>query len=351
MSSGVTMKTIAEAAGVTRATVSLCLANHPRIPAATRERIRKLADKLGYRPNPYVSTLMRLRRQGRPLTEKPVLGLVNALRTSDGWREHSAPTIRQQREGAWERAGQRGYRPQEFWLHRDGMSNERFSEMLHARGVRGLLISPLAEGDSPPALCWEHFATVCLSVPLPALPITTVCNDHYFSSLQVVRECHRRGYRRPGLVLRRLHQMRFQGRWEAGFLVAAEMLPELRRVPPLYVEEWEEPAPLLHWLERERPDVIITPAADVVLRPLTRAGWRVPEDIGLALLACPRPGDAASGVYQNGRLIGALAVDTLIALVERHEYGLPAQATTLMVEGCWNEGRTLRPVPVGAGGS
>jgi len=150
------------------------------------------------------------------------------------------------------------------------------------------------------------------------------------------------GYRRPGLVLRRLHQMRFQGRWEAGFLVAAEMLSGLERVPPLYLENWDRPAPLLAWLRRERPDVIITPAAPAVLGPLKRAGLRVPADIGLALLACPRLGDPVSGVYQNGRLVGALAVDTLISLAERHEYGLPAQATTLMVEGRWYEGRTLR---------
>ena len=40
----------------------MSLANNPRIPAATRERIRAVAEKLGYQPNPYVSTLMRLRR-------------------------------------------------------------------------------------------------------------------------------------------------------------------------------------------------------------------------------------------------------------------------------------------------
>ncbi len=336
------MKVIAAQAGVTQATVSLCLANNPRIPVATRERIQALARRLGYQPNPYLSTLMRIRRQGRPLKDRPLLGLVCAQRTPDGWRDHSAPTIRQMREGAWERATRRGYRPQEFWLHRDGMSNERFSEMLHARGIRGLLIGPLAKGEPPPVLQWDYFATVCLSVPLPSLTITTVCNDHYFSSLQVARECHRRGYRRPGLVLHREHQLRFQGRWEAGFMVAGEMLSGLRAVPPLYIEDWEKPAPLLAWLKRERPDVIITPAADVILRPLRQAGLRVPDDIGLALLACPQPGDACSGVYQNGRRIGALAVDTLIGMMERHESGLPEQATTLMVEGQWNEGSTLR---------
>ncbi len=342
MNAGVTMKTIAAQAGVTQATVSMCLANNPRIPDATRLRVQALARKLGYQPNPYVSTLMRIRRQGRPLKERPTLALICGQRTADGWREHRAPTIREMREGAIERATLRGYRPQEFWLHRDGMSAERFSEVLRARGIQGVLIGPLAEGDPTPALAWAHFSAVCLSVPLPSLPVATVCNDHYFSSLTAVRECHRRGYRRPGLLLHRTHQLRFQGRWAAGFLVAAEMLPGVRRARPLYVDSWDDPAPVVAWLKREQPDVLITPAADVVLGTLARAGYRVPEDLGLALLACPRPGDACSGVYQNGRLIGALAVDALVSMVERHERGLPEQATAIMVEGQWNEGRTLR---------
>src|SRR6478672_407615 len=129
MSNGVTMKSIAAQAGVTQATVSMSLANNPRIPLVTRERIQAIARRLGYHPNPYVSTLMRIRRQG-----KPALALVCGLRSADGWRTHSAPTIRQMRDGAFERATMRGYRAQEFWLHRDDMSNERFSEMLHARG-------------------------------------------------------------------------------------------------------------------------------------------------------------------------------------------------------------------------
>src|SRR5262245_24638346 len=344
MSNGITMKSIALQAGVTQATVSMSLANNPRIPRTTRERIQAIARKLNYHPNPYVSTLMRIRRQGKPLKDKPALALVCAQRTATGWRDHPAPTIRQMREGAFERATLRGYRAQEFWLHRDGMSNERFSEMLHARGIQGMLISRLAEGDPTAVVKWEYFASVCLSVPLPSLTITTVCNDHYFASLQSVRECHRRGYRRPGLVLRREHQLRFQGRWEAGFFVGGEMLKELELARPLYVDDWKDVTRIVAWLKREKPDVLITPAADVLVGSLEQAGWRIPDDIGLALLACPQLGDANSGVYQNGKMIGALAVDTLISMVERHERGLPEQATTLMVEGQWNEGRTLRAV-------
>jgi DNA-binding LacI/PurR family transcriptional regulator len=317
------------------------LANNPRIPPATRERIQAIAKQAGYRPNPYVSTLMRIRRQGRPLKDKPVLALVCGQRMPDGWREHPAPTIRQMREGAIERATLRGYRAQEHWLHRDGMSAGRFSEMLHARGIQGMLIGPLAEGDPTPALQWEHFAAVCLSVPLPSLPVTTVCNDHYASALQVMRECHRRGYRRPGLVLRRVHQLRFQGRWDAGYAMGGRLLPELSPVEPLYLDDWKDLAPLQRWLRKERPDALVLPGPDLSIEDLRRAGARVPERVGLALLACPGRGDPAAGVYQNGRLIGALAMDTLISMVERNERGLPPQATTLMVEGQWNEGTTL----------
>jgi DNA-binding LacI/PurR family transcriptional regulator len=345
MSQGITMKTIAAQAGVTQATVSMSLAHNPRIPSTTRERIQAIARKLGYQPNPYVSTLMRIRRQGRPLKEKPVLALVCALHSPDGWSKHPASTIRQMRAGALERATLRGYRAQEFWLHRDGMSNQRFSEMLRARGIQGLLLSPLADDDPPPALHWGYFATVSLSVPQPALTITTVCNDHYFSSLQAVRECHRRGYRRPGLVLRRAHRLRFQGRWQAGYLVSPQILPDLELTQPLFVEDFDDETSVLRWLRREKPDVIISPGCDQIHPFLLRAGWRVPRDIGLAWLACTQLGHTCSGIYQNGPLIGALAVDTLISLIERHERGLPAQATTLMVEGQWNPGKTLRPLP------
>lgn len=344
MSAPVTMKSIAAQAGVTQATVSMCLANNPRIPAATRARIRAVADRLGYRPNPYVSALMRIRRQGRAHREQPVVALVNGLETAAAWRKTAPPTVRLMRDGAVERAALRGYRAEEFWLHQDGMSPERFSGMLHARGIQGLLLGPLAYGAATPALKWEHFAAVRLGVPLPALNLTTVCNDHYFSALQAVRACHRLGYRRPGLVVLRGHRDRFHGRWDGGLLVGRLMLEELRPVKSLLLDTWDDVEPLAAWLKREKPDVLISPSADVLQPHLKRLGRRVPQDLGLASLACPQQDHALSGIWQNGALIGATGMDTLISMLERNERGLPPQAHTVMVEGIWNPGRTLRPV-------
>jgi DNA-binding LacI/PurR family transcriptional regulator len=341
MSKPVTMKVIARHAGVTQATVSMSLAGNLRIPRATRERIQAIAQKLDYRPNAYISALMRIRRQGRAQSDQPVLALVNGLDRPGAWRTHASPTIMQMREGAIERATQRGYRAQEFWLHQDGMSNERFSEMLHARAIQGLLLSPVPDSVPLPGLKWNYFAAVGLAVPQPSLTLTTVCNDHYFSALQAVRECHHRGYRRPGLIIHRPHRERFQGRWDAGYLVARHLLPGVGLVRPLLIGDQLKKDVLQSWLKGQKPDVIISAMADVLQDMLAAMGWRIPDDIGLVWLSCPELGHNISGIYQNGRLIGAAAIDALIGMIERNERGLPAQATTIMVEGLWNRGLTL----------
>lgn len=342
MSAPVTMKTVAQKAGVTQATVSLSLANHPRIPEATRTRIRAIAEELGYRTNPFVAALMRSRRQNRPLTARPVLALVNGLDSRAAWRTTAAPTIRDMRNGALARAQERGYKPEEFWLHQDNMSATRFGGMLRARGIVGLLLGPLAPGAQPPALPWEEFAAVRLGVPLPEFNLPTVCNDHFFASQQIVRHAHALGYRRPGIVMLPVHRARFHGRWEGGLEATRFLLPDLKPVPTLLLEGFDRPAPLGAWLKREKPDLLISPQPESLQKPLESLGYRVPRDLGLASLACRRADDPISGVWQNGALLGATAVDHIISMLEANERGCTTQARVTMVEGVWNPGTTLR---------
>jgi DNA-binding LacI/PurR family transcriptional regulator len=341
MNERITMKHIAHLAGVSQATVSLSLANHPRISERTRAHILSVARRLGYQPNPYVSALMRSRRRGKPLPGRPVLAIVCAYTTPHGWRDSPAQTIRQIHEGAHAQAEARGYQGQDVWLHQDRMSNERFSEMLHARGIQGVLLGPLPDNDVPPSLRWEHFSVVRVGLPTREPPLSAVCHDNYFGSMTTVQECHRLGYRRPGLVLRNVSNTRLQRRWEAGFLAGLRDLPDIGWVDPLISDQAPDLATFRAWLESQRPDVIVTAEHEAIARHLSALKRRVPQDIALASLSCPEAGSRISGVYQNGRLIGANAIDLLIGYVERHEKGLPAQATTLMVEGHWNAGETL----------
>ena len=54
----ITLKDVAERAGLSLATVSYALRQHPKIPVETRERAAAAARELGYRPNPRVASLM-----------------------------------------------------------------------------------------------------------------------------------------------------------------------------------------------------------------------------------------------------------------------------------------------------
>ena len=82
-----------------------------------------------------------------------------------------------------------------------------------------------------------------------------------------------------------------------------------------------------------------------------RISWRIIYGVKAAavivLLTAASPASQAAEYYhiQNiGALIGATGMDTLISMLERNERGLPTQAHTVMVEGIWNPGRTLRTV-------
>ena len=96
------------------------------------------------------------------------------------------------------------------------------------------------------------------------------------------------------------------------------------------------------FLRHRGMNVILSSSAHLLQSRLTRRNLKVPGDIGLVHLACPEMNDRCSGIYQNGQLIGATAIDVLTNLVERNERGLPSQANTVMIEGLWNPGQTLR---------
>ena len=96
------------------------------------------------------------------------------------------------------------------------------------------------------------------------------------------------------------------------------------------------------WLERERPDVVIGPVLGRLEEYIRATGSRVPADLGLVGLLVPTAGDRLSGVLQDGEVIGAVAIDQLIAAVERNETGVPENPITHTTLGRWNAGRTLR---------
>ena len=49
-----------------------------------------------------------------------------------------------------------------------------------------------------------------------------------------------------------------------------------------------------------------------------------------------------SGIDQNSRLVGAAAVDLLVAAIQRGQKGIPSHPVRTMVEGSWRKGESTR---------
>lgn len=338
----VTMRDVALRAKVSVATVSKCFGGKPSIPARTRDAVLKVAKQMGYRPHPYVSALMQIRRRRRTTShQRPTLAFVTAFDTADGWQKSTSPLVRLLFSGASERAELRGYQLSHFWLYREGMTNQRFSEMLRHRGVRGVFLTPLPRLGMQVDLTWSYFSIVThgLSIAQPVFHRTS--NDHYQSAVLALNECRRRGYRRPGFVMDEPLSRRLELRWEAAFVLHREKLGFDSSVPHLLYPAWD-PDETCRWFRRHRPDVVIALLMEEHVQQLAERGVRVPRDVGFVSLSVHEPTSRISGIHQNAELMGATAVDKLIDLVERNESGVPSHPITLTIEGRWHAGNTVR---------
>lgn len=341
MTAPVNMREIARLTGVSIATVSKSLTNKPDVSTATRERVLSACEKLGYKTNPLVAALMRSRRRRSSPASGLTLAYVTAFPTADGWRRHPAPIFRQLFAGAEARARERNYRLEHHWLFRDGMSNARFSQMLEARGIKGVLLAPVPDTQTSVVLNWSALSIVVLGINPATSQFHRVSTDYFQSMLLAMEQCRRLGYRRPGFAARLETTARLEHRWEGAYRVAQERLGFSKTIHPLIVQEWT-PDNVGQWLRRHRPDVVIGPVLGRLEELIVASGKRIPEDIGLIGLLVPHPDDRLSGVLQDGEILGGTAVDQLVSQIERNETGLPLHPVTHTMLGRWNPGRTIK---------
>jgi LacI family transcriptional regulator len=167
-----------------------------------------------------------------------------------------------------------------------------------------------------------------------------VSNHEYRTTGTLFAELEKRDYQRVGLVNLREHDKRVDNNWLAAYLVEQTRLPPEYRLPPLVLDQWNTKT-FLSWVEQYRPDAIVTRLPEV-LRSLRRAGYSVPDAVGVAFHTLDEKSRYLSGMRKNSFQLGVMAVDLLVDMLHRNERGIPVRPYLLMVEGSWVEGNTLR---------
>lgn len=335
-----TLEDVARVAGVHRTTVSLSLRNHPRIPEATRNRIKSVAEQLGYRINPLVSALMQSRRSGKPV-KHAALAYVTNYPTRYGWRpeHHDRPDFF---PGAAERAQDFGYKLEHFWLAEPGMTPRRFCDMLSARSINGIVIGRLPPGQHSLELDWNRFSCVALGMTLRSPILHHITENHFDTVRQAMERCRERGYKRVGFLFSDFNLSNEVGDlWMGAYLTQQLRLSASNRLPICEGNPVGE-AEFRTWFLRHKPDAILVNNPSLLINWLRNLDREVPRDVGVVALEHRRELEC-TGVYYDPAKIGALAVEMLIGLMHRNETGVPAVQHEVLLTGEWREKCMLPP--------
>ena len=342
----ITTRVIAQKCGYGQSTVSMALRNDPRIPEATREIIIATATKLGYQPDPHFSRLMSGVKRRHVDRQAQVMAYVILWKQAQ--EHYYYRTYREYREGAGARAAEFGYVLEDFVVNDQGINPHRFDSIMRTRVIPGMLIAPVSFDDLTLGLhglsiqlpC-DNYAVSTIGYTLDNPAVNRAMHDHALGTERAVERLRQKKIRRIGFVCSRASHVRVQGRWMAGYLLAQEELPAKDRLRSLIMEDINDAAVFEEWLHRERPEVILTVEMDQVRRHLDRLHLQVPKDIGVAHLDISADFPGYTGIVQRNHAIGTAAFDLLLAQILRNEHGIPSVRKTVMVEGLWQDGRTV----------
>jgi LacI family transcriptional regulator len=336
------LRQLARLAGLSPSAVSLALRDSAKISAATKKRVRQLAEKNGYQPDAKLVAMMTHLRKPRAVRQDACFGVISFYKDAHPWE--TSRHLTQIYEGMKRRAGELGYRLEPLWLREPGMTYRRFRSILDARGIEGLLCfgSPDLEQEFPKELGHYAIVTVGLSI---RTPLHRVTSHFYNDTVNVLERVHALGYRRPGLVLGRYEEARSGHAHTAAYLGWCQHRLGAGHALPVHLVDRVEERPLLDWMEEQRPDVMIfvhlydmLPELRAVLR---RNRVRVPGQLGVAALSQILEGSGFSGLQQNQPLMGVWAVELLAARITNHDLGIPANPRIEMVESRWIENGSL----------
>lgn len=320
----------------------MALKNHPNIPEHTRDRILRIAEELGYAPDPMLSALAAYRSRSRATTYHGTLAWLTNSAFGFDWRDRRVrPHFSDYFQGAQQRATVYGFKIETFDLNTPQMTPARLANVLRARNIGGVLLCPQPRPDTTMAFPWETFSAVTFGYTLATPRLHTVTAAQYRAMLQAIRELHEYGYRRIGLVLHQDHDQRTDHNYLAGYLVE-QQLAGAPPLPPL-TAPYDDTKALKRWLDQHQPDAVVTGNYRII-EALRSIGRSAPDDLGVACPVLPSADTELAGVIENSVHIGEVAVDVLVPMIQRGERGIPPSPHRVHVEGTWVAGKTVRRV-------
>ncbi|HEX2101876.1 MAG TPA: substrate-binding domain-containing protein, partial [Candidatus Synoicihabitans sp.] len=307
---------------------------------ATKQRVLRAAEAVGYQRNPLLGATFSALRRGRHQGFSGMLALVDV---ADGERPELMLFHREVVRGASARAQELGFRTELFWVGKQApaLSVVRLNHVLRARGIPGVILLPFDRLQDFSSFDFTEMAAVGMDHRLIHPSLHSVQPDHYLSMRRSLQSLTQRGYRRIGLCLEARKDERVDHKWSSGFLSFFRVEGHQLLVPPL-IEETLDEAGFRRWFKRHEPDVIVA-HGQVIIDWLETMKLRVPEDVGFFRINITERSKPCAGLDLQPHRLGATAVEVVVGMLHRRERGVPRFANTVSIDAVFTDGPTVRP--------
>ncbi len=328
-----TLKQIALRARVSRATVSYALRNHPKIPVATREHIQAVARSLGYKPDTRIAGLMAHIRRGRarPFGERIAFVWVHTTR-EEARRSLFLQSVLQ---GARDRAEHSGYALEEFWTSDPGMNDLRLQKIIRARGIVGVVLSPVTTAETSLTLDWDWstFAAAVVGNVTWTPELNHAGHHHYLGMRRCLQELADLGRTRTAALVDEATHERAKRAWEGAFLAHSPDGAQAawRRWA---LQRDDERTDFAAWLRRSGADALIVSSTELLALPGVKAAVRQLE-LPVVTLHWQDEARGIGGIDQCYGRVAAHAVDLAIAQLNLNELGPPDLPRIMLFTGHW----------------
>jgi DNA-binding LacI/PurR family transcriptional regulator len=338
MGGKVSIHDVARAASLSPTTVSQALRNVGRIAPATRQRVKDLAARMGYQPNPMLASLAaRQFRDAHAVNATPVAVVSVDVtghigRFSDGSMDHFVRPL-----------AHAGYRAEPFHVTEEE-ELRRLLKNLYSRGFQGIILDRINLERLPSDIGWEPFALIVAGPATCEVPFHRAERNVADTMRRALRITAERGYTRPGAAVF-LHDPPIDDDLlrHGIFHSFQHLLAGAREyIPPLLARSWDRQS-YYAWREAHRPDVIIslngaTYFYDAMIDPelnrrhATLAFELNPRDPQYAYLA---------GFHNRLDERARTAVIFLDQLIRHGERGIPELPRTILVPSVFHDGPSL----------
>lgn len=339
------LSAVAKAAGVSAMTVSRVLRNASHVSESTRDRVMAAAKKVGYQPNPQIARLMTMVRGAKARRVRAAIGVIRDDLPNDELHDRAYQYV--SLDDIRRRAERHGYRAEEFFLGRAGLTPGRLNSILRARGVEGIIVSPQSSQAIGAQLDFSGFAAATFGYGLRTPALHRASTNMTQGILEAAVRLEARGYRRIGIAITQWIDNRADHTYSGALLHYQQKIPPRQRVPLLVIPDNVPTgaSAFAAWHRRHKPDVIIS-FDTYVPEWLAKLGLRIPDDIGLVVHDWTERMANFAGIHHRRPHVAAAAVELVATQLMHNEHGIPKVPWQILIPPAWIEGPSIR-TPVG----